>query len=82
MDGVISDKSAGLYGSFYSIGMVIAPLLGSVIFEHFDDEKKYDEEERKLAFNKTCDVFSAITLAYVVFYVLINVLPDIRNDKE
>ena len=32
MDAVISDKAAGLYGSFYSIGMIIAPLLGSFVY--------------------------------------------------
>jgi MFS family permease len=34
-DGVISDKSAGLYGSFYSIGMIISPIMGSLIYENF-----------------------------------------------
>jgi len=33
VDGIISDKAAGLYGSFYSIGMIISPLLGSAIYE-------------------------------------------------
>ena len=33
---MISDKSAGLYGSFYSIGMIIAPELGALIYEHFE----------------------------------------------
>ncbi len=35
VDGVISDKAAGLYGSFYSIGMILSPLLGSVIYDKF-----------------------------------------------
>jgi len=35
VDGVISDKAAGLYGSFYSIGMIISPIAGSVIYENF-----------------------------------------------
>ena len=35
MDGLISDKSAGLYGSFYSIGMIISPIMGSLIYENF-----------------------------------------------
>lgn len=89
MDGVISDKSAGLYGSFYSIGMIVAPILGSLIYEHFDEIDEHnnigiiDEEKQvRLAFNKTCDVFAGLTLVYTVLYVLINVLPDIRHDKE
>jgi hypothetical protein len=75
VDGVISDKAAGLYGSFYSIGMIISPIAGSVIFENF---KKQDETN---AFNKTCDVFAALTLVYTVIYFLFNVLPDINKDK-
>ena len=76
MDGAISDKSAGLYGSFYSIGMIISPIMGSLIYEHFEG---VDETN---AFNKTCDVFALLTIVYTVLYVLVNVLPDIRNDKE
>ncbi len=30
-DGIISDKAAGLYGSFLASGLIIAPLLGSFI---------------------------------------------------
>jgi MFS family permease len=37
VDGIISDKAAGLYGSFYSTGMIISPLLGSLIYEHFQE---------------------------------------------
>lgn len=37
VDGIISDKAAGLYGSFYSIGMIISPILGSVIYENFKE---------------------------------------------
>ena len=37
IDGIISDKAAGLYGSFYSIGMIISPLLGSMIYENFKE---------------------------------------------
>jgi hypothetical protein len=76
IDGVISDKAAGLYGSFYSIGMIISPIAGSIVYEHF---KKQDKTN---ASNKTCDVFSALTLAYTVVYFFFNVLPDINKDKE
>ena len=82
MDGVISDKAAGLYGSFYSIGMIVAPISGSAVYEYF---KVFDEDvpmEEKRAFNKTCDVFAAFTLGYAILYLLWNVLPDIRKDDE
>lgn len=68
MDGVISDKSAGLYGSFYSIGMIISPIMGSLIYEHF---QALDDTN---AFNKTCDVFALLTLAYGIVYMVFNVL--------
>jgi MFS family permease len=38
IDGIISDKAAGLYGSFFSIGMIISPILGSLVFEHYKEE--------------------------------------------
>ena len=40
VDGVISDKAAGLYGSFYSIGMMLSPLLGSLIFDNFKNQDR------------------------------------------
>ena len=32
IDSIIADKAAGLYGSFYSIGMIMSPILGSIVF--------------------------------------------------
>ncbi len=37
IDSVISDKAAGLYGSFYSIGMIVSPIFGSLVYEHYKD---------------------------------------------
>lgn len=76
IDGIISDKAAGLYGSFYSIGMIISPILGSMIYENFR------EQDPTTSFNKTCDVFALLTLAYTALYFFCNVLPDIHKDKE
>jgi MFS family permease len=36
IDSIVADKAAGLYGTFYSTGMIVSPILGSLIFEHFD----------------------------------------------
>jgi hypothetical protein len=33
-------------------------------------------------FNKTCDVFAKLKIASTVLYFLVNVLPNIHNDKE
>ena len=38
VDAVINDKAAGLYGSFYSFGVIIAPLLGSSIFQFLEED--------------------------------------------
>ena len=81
VDAVISDKAAGLYGSFYSIGMIISPIFGSLIYEHFKKEDEGLPMMDKSAFNKTCDVFALLTLAYTLIYVVFNVLPDIKKDK-
>lgn len=82
IDSLICDMAAGLYASFYSIGMIIAPILGSMVYEHFKEEDYGLPIGEKRAFNKTCDVFAMATLAYTVFYVLFNVLPDIGNNKK
>lgn len=70
MDGIISDKAAGLYGSFYSTGMIIAPLLGALVYENLKN------------FNQTCDVFAIMTLIYTIIYVVFNVLLDIKKDRS
>jgi MFS family permease len=67
-DGVISDKAAGLYGSFYSIGMIISPILGSLVFENFE---KFDDTN---AFNKTCDLFALATFVYSIIYLIFNII--------
>jgi hypothetical protein len=40
IDSIISDKAAGLYGSFYSIGMIASPICGSLVYEYFE---QFDE---------------------------------------
>jgi MFS family permease len=76
IDAVISDKAAGLYGSFYSIGMIISPLLGSAIFDAIE------EHDQKFAFNKTCDMFALFTAIFTLFYFVFNVLPDYYSCRK
>ena len=73
---MISDKAAGLYGSFYSIGMIISPILGSIVYENFKAKDKTN------AFNKTCDIFAIITLLYTIIYFLFNVLPKSKKNNK
>ncbi len=37
IDCIISDKAAGLFGASMSCGLILAPVLGSVIYEHFKE---------------------------------------------
>ena len=69
IDGIISDKAAGLYGSFYSLGIIIAPLLGSLVYSQSN-------------WYLTCDFFAIICACYIVIFFLGNVLPDIHKDRK
>ena len=62
--------------------MIISPILGSLVYERYKEEDEGLPTGEKRAFNKTCDVFAILTLAYTIVYFLFNVLPDIRKDKE
>lgn len=70
VDGEISDRSSALYGFFYYIGMIVSPIMGSLIYAG------------NHSFNKTCDVFAVITLAYTLLYLVFNVLPDMNKMKK
>jgi MFS family permease len=64
IDEDIADRASALYSAFYYIGMILSPIVGSLIYEHYRN------------FNKTCDVFALVSVVFTVLYVLINVLPD------
>ena len=66
-DEDISDLSSGLYGTMYYSGMIISPIAGSLVYQHFG------------SYNKTCDLFGLLSLLYTVVYCLFNVFPDRRN---
>ena len=64
MDEDIADRASGLYSAFYYIGMIISPLLGSLIYEHYRN------------FNRTCDIFAIVSVIFTIVYIVFNVLPD------
>ena len=71
MDAIINDKAAALYGLFYAIGAIAAPLVGSMVYETiFHRDWWY-----------TCDVFGIISTIYAIIFFLFNVLPDIHKDR-
>jgi MFS family permease len=70
IDGIIADKASGYYCSFYSLGVITAPILGSAIFEALNDN-----------WYATCDIFAGLGLIYSLIYLFVNVLPDIKRDR-
>jgi MFS family permease len=70
VDGEVSDRAAALYGFFYYMGMIVSPIIGSLIYAN------------NKSFNKTCDIFALTSLAYTVFYFFINILPDIKHLRK
>lgn len=71
VDGIVNDKAAALYGLFYAIGAISAPLLGSVVYELLSEDWWY-----------TCDVFAIISSIYVVIFFVFNVMPDVHKEKQ
>jgi MFS family permease len=67
IDELISDRSAGLYGTFYYVGMIVSPIGGSLIYEHYK------------SFPITCDIFACLALGYTAIYFLFNIVPDWKD---
>lgn len=70
MDNIINDKAAALYGLFYAIGAIIAPLAGSLVYAQLQEDWRY-----------TCDVFAIISSIYVVIFFVFNVMPDLHKES-
>lgn len=60
LDQVISDYGSGLYGTFFSTGQILAPILGSTIYEALD-------------YRPTTDVMTAACLGWSLIYFIFNV---------
>jgi MFS family permease len=71
VDAVIGDKASGLYGSFYSLGTITAPLIGGVVYSLMKEN-----------WYNTCDFFACIAVVWTLLYLFANVLPDIGKDKQ
>lgn len=71
LDGIVNDKAAALYGLFYALGAISAPLLGSTVYEMLNNDWWY-----------TCDVFAIISSIYVVIFFVFNVMPDIHKERQ
>jgi MFS family permease len=70
LDEQLNDKAAGIYATFYSIGMIIGPLIGGPLYDN-------------IGYNATCDFLALICSIYTVFYFIFNVGFSIfKNEKQ
>ncbi len=60
LDLLISDYCSGLYGTFFSLGMILAPIVGSAVYEAID-------------YRPTTDVMAAVCLAWCIIFFVFNV---------
>lgn len=70
LDALIADQASGLYFLFFSLGVILAPLLGSGIYSLLSGDWAY-----------TCDMFAVMPLIFTVCFLVFNVIPDIRKEK-
>jgi len=56
----LSDKTAAIYGLFYSLGSVLAPIFGGAFGSVY-------------GYRMTCDVVALVAAAFTVFFFLFNI---------
>jgi predicted MFS family arabinose efflux permease len=71
VDIIIADKASGLYFACFALGTIVAPPLGSVIYELLNEDWAY-----------TCDVIGVTAAIFTVVYLLFNLLPDLKKERE
>lgn len=66
---VLMDKCAGLYNAFYSLGAIIAPILGGMLNDSY-------------GYRTTNDIMAFISLSFCLFYFITNTkIDDFRCKK-
>jgi predicted MFS family arabinose efflux permease len=71
VDIIIADKASGLYFGCFALGTIAAPPLGSVIYELLNEDWAY-----------TCDVIGVTAAIFTVVYLVFNLLPDLKKERE
>jgi len=67
---LISDYGSGLYGTFFSTGQILAPIVGSAIYEAID-------------YRPTTDLMTAVCLGWCLIFFVFNVGFNIfKKEKE
>lgn len=56
----VNDKASGLFGTFYSVGQVMAPLIGAALYDN-------------IGYRSTCDFLALTCVLYSVVYFSFNV---------
>lgn len=70
MDQLISDYGSGLYGTFFSTGQILAPIVGSAIFED-------------IGYRPTTDLMTVVCLIWCVIFFTFNVgFTIFSNERE
>ena len=70
MDQLISDYGSGLYGTFFSTGQILAPIVGSAIFE-------------QIGYRQTTDLMTVVCLIWCVIFFIFNVgFTIFSNERE
>jgi MFS family permease len=59
-DELLNDKASGIYSAFYSLGAVIAPIIGGIINDHLD-------------FRLTNDIMAILCFVFLLIYGIFNV---------
>ena len=60
MDQLISDYGSGLYGTFFSSGQILAPIVGSAIYE-------------SIGYRDTTDFMTIVCLTWCLIFFVFNV---------
>lgn len=64
----LCDKVSGMYGTFYSIGSILAPIVGGALGDRF-------------GFRSTCDIVALATLIFCVLFFVFNAREDFKPRK-
>lgn len=69
----MNDKTSGLYCSIYSLGEILSPNIGSILYSY-------------VGYRKTCDILALTALIYALVFFAVNVGLNIfeteRKQKE
>jgi MFS family permease len=72
MDAVLADKASGLYFGSFSLGVILAPVTGSLVYDDIFGKN----------WESTCDIFGIAAAVYTVTFLVFNVLPDIGREAR